>query len=116
MPGEPLTERELDVLRLIALGLTSAGIAVELGISEHTVKNYRRAAYLKLGVHSEVEGGALVRAAPRTRAMSGGARGVRVFPLARWGWPDGAGTIVSVSKISSIRQTDEQPSAGEAAR
>jgi DNA-binding NarL/FixJ family response regulator len=37
-PAEPLTERELEVLRLLALGLPNKGIALRLGISEHTVK------------------------------------------------------------------------------
>ncbi len=36
--GEPLTERELEVLRELALGLPNKTIALRLGISEHTVK------------------------------------------------------------------------------
>jgi NarL family two-component system response regulator LiaR len=36
--GEPLTQRELDVLRLVAQGLTNQGIAEELFISEGTVR------------------------------------------------------------------------------
>jgi DNA-binding NarL/FixJ family response regulator len=35
---EPLTERELEVLRELALGLPNKTIALRLGISEHTVK------------------------------------------------------------------------------
>ena len=36
----PLTVRELEVLRLTALGLTPGKIAEELGISYHTARNH----------------------------------------------------------------------------
>jgi NarL family two-component system response regulator LiaR len=38
--GEPLTEREVDVLRLIAQGLSNMDIATELSISERTVRTH----------------------------------------------------------------------------
>ena len=47
-----LTERERDVLRLIAEGLGNAGIAVRLGISEHTVHRHVANMLVKLGVPS----------------------------------------------------------------
>ncbi len=50
--AEPLTERELDVLRLIAAGLRNRDIADELYISLATVKRHIANAYGKLGVHS----------------------------------------------------------------
>ncbi|HWK29237.1 MAG TPA: LuxR C-terminal-related transcriptional regulator [Solirubrobacter sp.] len=51
LPGEPLTERELGVLRLLATLLTPVEMAGELLISLNTVKTHIRAVYRKLGVH-----------------------------------------------------------------
>ena len=50
-----LTMRELQVVRFAALGKTNKVIATELGLSEHTVKNYLLRAFEKLGVSSRVE-------------------------------------------------------------
>jgi DNA-binding NarL/FixJ family response regulator len=50
-----LSERELEVLRLVALGWENAAIAAELGLAVGTVKNHIVAIYSKLGVHSRVE-------------------------------------------------------------
>jgi two-component system nitrate/nitrite response regulator NarL len=50
-----LTARELQVVQLAAKGKTNKTIANELGLSEHTVKNYLFRAFEKLGVSSRVE-------------------------------------------------------------
>jgi predicted ATPase/DNA-binding CsgD family transcriptional regulator len=47
-----LTPREVEVLRLLAMGLTDAQIAEELVLSLHTVHAHLRAIYSKLGVTS----------------------------------------------------------------
>ena len=49
---EPLTERELDVLRLLAAGLSNASMARELVITVGTVKSHVNHIYGKLGVQS----------------------------------------------------------------
>ena len=51
----PLTMRELQVVRCVAKGKTNKAIAGELGLSEHTVKNYLFRAFEKLGVSNRVE-------------------------------------------------------------
>lgn len=51
----PLTVRELSVVQCAAKGKTNKAIASELGLSEHTVKNYLFRAFEKLGVSSRVE-------------------------------------------------------------
>lgn len=47
----PLSQRETDVLRLIANGLLNKQIAVELALSENTVKTHIARIMGKLGVH-----------------------------------------------------------------
>ena len=49
---EPLSKRELEVLDLLAEGLTNAEIAQRLVVSVPTVKSHTRSIYGKLGVHS----------------------------------------------------------------
>lgn len=58
--AEPLSEREHEVLRLIAAGMQNAGMAARLIISENTIKAHIKSIYRKLGVSDRV--GALNRA------------------------------------------------------
>lgn len=63
MPGhEALSERELQVLRLIAEGFSNRGIAEQLALSVKTVETYRARIMEKLGLRGRV---ALVRYALR---------------------------------------------------
>ncbi|MFI5461549.1 MAG: response regulator, partial [Isosphaerales bacterium] len=57
---ESLTVREKEVLRLMAEGLPSRGVAAKLGISYTTVRTHIRSLGSKLGVHSKLE--AIVKA------------------------------------------------------
>jgi ATP/maltotriose-dependent transcriptional regulator MalT len=52
---EPLTERELDVLRLLVAGLSNAAMAQELVITVGTVKRHVNSIYTKLGVTSRTQ-------------------------------------------------------------
>ena len=54
-PGGELSEREVDVLRLVALGHTNADIAEELYVSVRTVETHRAHVQQKLGVKSRAE-------------------------------------------------------------
>ncbi|WP_456247750.1 LuxR C-terminal-related transcriptional regulator [Longispora urticae] len=53
-PAEPLTIRELDVVRLVANGGTNAEIAADLFLSPGTVKNHIASVQRKLGVANRV--------------------------------------------------------------
>ena len=52
---DPLTEREIQVLQMMASGLANKQIALSLGISEHTVKFHLSSLYAKFGVTSRTE-------------------------------------------------------------
>lgn len=52
---EALTPREVDVLRLLAGGLTNRQIAERLGISRRTVEGYRASLMSKLDLHSRMD-------------------------------------------------------------
>ena len=59
-PADDLTPRELEVLQLLAEGLSNKAIALRLGISQHTVKFHVNAILGKLGAQSRTD--AVVRA------------------------------------------------------
>ncbi len=52
---EPLTSREIEILQLLALGLTNKQIASRLKISAHTVKFHVSAIFNKLGTNNRME-------------------------------------------------------------
>jgi LuxR family maltose regulon positive regulatory protein len=53
--AEPLSERELAVLRFLPTNLSAAEIGGELFLSVHTVKTHMRKLYAKLDVHTRAE-------------------------------------------------------------
>jgi len=59
---EPLTERELEVLRLLAAGRSNAEMAAELFVEQSTVKTHLIHLYRKLGVGSRTQAVASARA------------------------------------------------------
>jgi DNA-binding NarL/FixJ family response regulator len=54
-PAPPLSEREREVLDLIAAGSTNREIAASLYLSPHTVKEHTSALYRKLGARNRAE-------------------------------------------------------------
>jgi LuxR family transcriptional regulator, maltose regulon positive regulatory protein len=58
---EPLSEREIEILRLIESGLSNEEIARRLVVTVGTVKTHLRNAYGKLDVHSRTQAVAKAR-------------------------------------------------------
>lgn len=54
-PGNSLTQREQEVLQLVALGLTNAQIGTELKIAERTVRQHMENIMLKMQVANRTE-------------------------------------------------------------
>lgn len=59
-PGAELSERETEVIRLIAQGFTNKEVGATLGVSAKTVETYKTRSMIKLGLRGRVE---LVQAA-----------------------------------------------------
>ena len=53
--GNPLTEREWQVMRLICEGVPNKNIGAALGIGYHSAMGHKETLYIKWGVHSAVE-------------------------------------------------------------
>jgi predicted ATPase/DNA-binding CsgD family transcriptional regulator len=58
---EPLSQREIEILKLIADGLSNHEIAQKLFLSNNTIKWYNKQIFAKLGVKSRTEATALAR-------------------------------------------------------
>ena len=54
-PGDPLTPREREIIRHVAMGLRNAEVAEKLVISEVTVKSHLNNIFQKLGVRGRTE-------------------------------------------------------------
>jgi len=50
-----LTARELEVLRMMATGLSTEALATKLFVSTNTVRNHIQSVLMKLGAHSKLE-------------------------------------------------------------
>jgi predicted ATPase/DNA-binding CsgD family transcriptional regulator len=67
---DPLSAREMEILRLIEGGSTNREIAQKLVLSLETIKWYNRQIYSKLGVHSRTQAVAVARATGQLEALS----------------------------------------------
>jgi ATP/maltotriose-dependent transcriptional regulator MalT len=52
---EPLSERELEVLRLVAVGMSNQEIAEKLFVTDGTIKRHTHQIFAKLGVRNRTE-------------------------------------------------------------
>ncbi len=91
-----LSKREMEVVRSVAQGLTNREIAQQLGLSQHTIKNYLFRLFDKLGVSSRVE--LLSMTLSQDHHTNGGFRGLfESHPGS--GFPD-EGTLAACQKAA----------------
>ena len=64
----PLSHREREVAEKVAEGFSNREISSQLGLSEHTIKNYLFHIYEKLGMSSRVDLVLYVRSEDRAAA------------------------------------------------
>ena len=50
-----LSEREMEIVRLVAFGLSNCAVGQRLSLSESTVKNHLVRVYEKLGISTRIE-------------------------------------------------------------
>jgi LuxR family maltose regulon positive regulatory protein len=96
---EPLSDRELDVLRLLGTDLDGPDIARALSVSLSTVRTHTRNIYAKLGVTSRR---AAVRQAHDLNLLPGPRRGRRARRLSS---PDSSGVTTTAHHIDRHRST-----------
>ena len=114
---ESLTERELEVLRLVATGASNQQIAQELFISVNTVKVHLRNTFTKLGVQSRTE-------ATLYAIKEGWIEGIQLpeeaemqQPVPRFTWQLGIViVVVALLVIAVISQTVTRPFRNSAGR
>lgn len=52
---QKVTDRQVEILRLVALGMTNGEVAKQLWLAEDTVKTHMRRAFAALGVRSRTQ-------------------------------------------------------------
>lgn len=68
---DQLTPRESEVVNLLAHGFSRQETAHRCGLSVHTVSDYAKSGYRKLGIHNRAQAAALVHGAPQKDASDG---------------------------------------------
>jgi DNA-binding CsgD family transcriptional regulator len=100
-PGA-LTDREMEVLAYVCSGLSAVLVASALQLSPHTVVNYKRRIFAKLGVQSRVQAAAVVARLGLVRAPCSGVVARENVPTLTHREQD---ILSSIARGESVRQT-----------